>query len=191
MVLRRSLDRSVRRSVKACAMKYVDLRPAIMDDDRYLKLGVLSDSGILYVVVGKILPDRSLIWDGDVGKVWCEELTTSNLDDVTGHDIQEVDNEDEKKALYSFLDQSGMLSRFAKMIAYLFVAFPSPEKQVAYTERLRKDGLTVGLDRMRQAFSSDVSYHRGLLARGMQMEGDRSELATSDADPSAYGPDRT
>ena len=171
-------------------MKYVDLRPAVMDDDRYLKLGVVSDSDLLYVVVGKMLPDRSLLWDGDVGKVWCEELTTSNLDDVTGHDIQEVDNEDAKKALYSFLDQSGMLSRFAKMIAYLYVAFPSAEKQVAYTERLKKDGLTVGLDRLRQVFSPDVSYHRGLLARGMQMEGDRSELASPEADPAAYGPDQ-
>ena len=158
----------------------------MMDDDRYLKLGVVRDSDLLYLVVGKILPDRSLVWDADVGKVWCEELTSSDLDDVTGHDIREVANEDEKKVLYSFLDQSGMLSRFAKMVSYLYQAFPSPEKQIAYTQRLSKENLTVGLDRIRQHFAPDVSHHRDLLSRGLHMEGVRRGLATAEADPTAF-----
>jgi len=151
---------------------FTDLRPEMMDDDRFLKLGVVADSGINYLVLGKVLPDRSLVFDNDVGTTWCEEMT-GGLDDISGHKIRQIDNEDELKALYSFVELSGMTSRFSKMIAYIYGVYPTEQAQIQYTSTLAKEGLTTGLDRIRTVFQTDISHHRGLISRGMHDEGVR------------------
>jgi hypothetical protein len=150
-------------------MKYKKLAINLIEEDpRFMQLGIIEDSDREYIVMGKILPDMSIDFDRDVGLVWCELITKVQGAGIVMDKLETIDNDDERKIVYAFIEQTGMISLFSKIIKYLYNDWSSVQEQMYLQQYFERHGVLRGMDLVKSSFKKEIAYYQGKI-RGAKL----------------------
>lgn len=151
-------------------MKYTNLIiESINEDERFFKLATINDSGKDYVVLGKVLCDPSLSFDSNIGAIYIEETRLSISNDILYNTLHTIENEDEKKAIYGFVQSSGLTFLFGDILYYIYIPRSYKEKDQLIVEKMEKLKLRNGLDRFYKQHEKDILKYRTSFKDGVKI----------------------